>query len=656
MCCLFFSSPALSARQSAAAREQTLQSLEAIKRDHWGQAREIAAASGDVLASKLYFWMLFSKKDGDNSYPQLVRFIRQNPEWPGMDDLKLKAEKLRPSAMSAEEVMAWYRDYPPQTATGVDRYAGALIASGRSGEAKAFLSDWWTTTTLSREEQRYIFRKYNYYLDRNAHLRRFDMMLLRGQNTNARALADVLGPGYPELAEARIALAEEKPGVNALIARIPRSLQGDAGLAYERLRWRRKNDMDTAAMEILHRPPPASRIQNPKEWWKERHILIRRLIEKKMYESAYLLAGSHIQTEGLEFAQAEWTAGWLALRFMNKPSAAYRHFETLYRKVSSPMSSTRAAYWAGRAMEALGDGEGARRWYSEAAKYQTVFYGQMAAAELGKDYGLPHAAPPKLETSDKQDFESDELMQAARLFSRAGMKTEAARFLKAFVRNRESPKAYRYAAEAAVDMGRVAEAVRISKDATNRGLFLTAQSYPVIPERLQGIDLEWALVHAIIRQESMFDPDAQSPAGALGLMQIMPATARETAGKMGVPHQTFWLTSRPEHNISLGSRYLSDLVRRYDGSYPLAAAAYNAGPGRVNKWLETFGDPRTGAVDLIDWIEMIPIYETRNYVQRIMEGVYVYRLRLKSVQKPPTAPIHIAMTQKNRLEKSSLPD
>ena len=223
---------------------------------------------------------------------------------------------------------------------------------------------------------------------------------------------------------------------------------------------------------------------------------------------------------------------------------------------------------------------------------------------------------------------------------------ESSRFLRAFVESENSSKAYKYAAELAIKNGRNHDAVRISKEATKKGLFLTAQSYPVITDRLQGIDLEWALIHALIRQESVFDTKAKSPVGARGLMQLMPATAKETARKIGVQHRTSWLTTRPQHNIRLGSRYLTDMVRRFDGSYMMAAAAYNAGPGRVDKWIKTYGDPRKGEVDWIDWIESIPIYETRNYVQRVMEGVYVYRLRLKKIQKPSNTPIHVALASR----------
>jgi soluble lytic murein transglycosylase len=618
--------------QTSAVQADTVKAVRAAAQDRWSVARNLAAGTRDSLASKIYYWMLFSKRDNVQDYHVLTRFIRQNPDWPGIPGLKVKAERAMPADLGSAEVMAWYADYAPSTADGVDRYAEALIESGRSVEAKKFLADWWATTTLSRDDQKMIFRKYGNYLDRAAHLRRFDAMLLRGEYVNSRALAGVLGAGYSELAEARIALAEDAGNVDTLLVRVPRQLQKDAGLQFERLRWRRKNDMDVAAMEILNNPPPIGQISNPKDWWKERHIIIRRLLERHMNESAYILAARHGTLEGLEYAEAEWLAGWLALRFMHKPTKAYEHFQAMYKSVETPVSKARGAYWAGRAASALGDKALALKWYKDAAQYQTVFYGQLAGKALGVDYALPHAAPPNLGSADLQAFKSNELVQAARIFRRAGQNRDATRFLKAFVEGDESAKAYRYAAETAAEMGSLSDAVRISKDATAKGLFLTAQSYPVITDKLGGVTLEWALVHAIIRQESMFDYDAESSAGALGLMQLMPATARETAGKMGIAHQANWLTSNPNHNIRLGSAYLQSLIDRYKGSYPMAMAAYNAGPGRIGGWVEDYGDPRTGKIDMVDWIELIPIYETRNYVQRVMENLHVYRLRLKNAQ------------------------
>lgn len=633
--------------QTPAAQVQTVRALQLINQNQWRLARDVVAQTRDPLASKLYYWLIFTNKGDFENFGRLAQFIRQNPEWPGIDALKRKAEREMPASLSPAEALAWFKDYEPTTATGVDRYMRALVGTGKTAQAKKFLSDWWAGTTLSRDDQRTIFRKYSTYLDRAAHLRRFDTMLYRGQKDNARALAAVLGKGYPELAEARIALKAGKKNVNGLIARVPRHLQGDPGLMYERLRWRRKNNLDMGAVEILHQAPPVEKIQNAKSWWKERHIIIRRMIEKKRYESAYLLAKKHIQKPGsFEYAQAQWVSGWLALRFMKKPTQAYEHFEALYESVETPISKARGAYWAGRAAADFGDQGISRKWYENAARHQTTYYGQLAGAKLGRTQALQNAAPPKLTSADKSTFQRRELIQAVNLFRRAGMYDESSRFLRAFVKDEATPKAYRYAADFALKNGQRHDAVRISKEATKRGLFLTAQSYPVISKQLQGVDLEWALVHAIIRQESMFDIKALSPVGAQGLMQLMPATARETARKMGIPHNNSWLTTNPAHNIKLGSRYLSDMVRRYNGSYPMAIAAYNAGPGRVDKWLKTFGDPRKGEVDWIDWIETIPIYETRNYVQRVLESVYVYRLRLKNIQKPSQTPIHIALASK----------
>ena len=633
--------------QSPAMRKQTVRALQALNQDQWTLGQGLIAKTKDPLASKLYYWMLFTREKGGYEYAHLAQFIRRNPDWPGIKGMQKLAEDNMPGNLTPTEIVTWFADYPPQTARGTDRYVQSLFDQGKKAEAKAFLSDWWAKTQIGREEQKDIYRKYALFIDKSAHKRRFDMLLFASQYSNARAMAGILGPGYPELAEARIALAEEKPEAGALINKVPRALQGDAGLLFERLRFRRRNDLDVEAMEILHKHPPADQIENLADWWQEQHILARRLIERKSYESAYLLVSKHMQKEGQPYAEAEWMAGWLSLRFLNNPTRALQHFEAMYEKVETPMSKTRGAYWAGRAAKAMGSAELAQKWYKDAARFQTVFYGQMAGAELGMAEALPNAAPPVISPADLGNFDRDERIQAARLFHDAGMSKDASRFLQAFAENEKTPKAYRFAAETAADMKRYHDAVRIAKEATKQGMFLTAQSYPVITGQLQGVDTEWALVHALIRQESMFDQMAESPVGALGLMQLMPATARETAGKMGIAHQTGWLLSRPEHNIALGSEYISRMVERFDGSYPMAAAAYNAGPGRVDKWIKAYGDPRTGEVDLIDWIEMIPISETRNYVQRVLESVYVYRLRLKGVQKQPVQPIHIAARRDN---------
>lgn len=631
-------------QQSPEARKKAVTILKAIKQDKWDYARALSVSAKDRLTTKLYYWMAF--QDGGHkesgNFSRLAQFIKGNPQWPRIELLQEQAEKAMPGSMPPKEIAAWFKAYPPQTARGLDLYLSALAALGHGGEARKMLGTWWAETLMPRDDQRTIYKKYGAMISRSAHLRRFDRLLFAEQYTNARAIAAVLGEGYSALAEARIGLAEENGDPKALINKIPAKLRSDPGLLYERLRWRRRHDLDMEAIDILHNAPPPSQIQNPDDWWTEQHILIRRLLEKRMYESAYLLARKHFQTEGLSYSEAEWMAGWMALRFMNRPAQAFTHFENIFTRAKTAITKARGAYWAARAAKAMGKNDMAAIWYKKAAPYQTVFYGQLAGAALGQGHQLPNAAPPVLTDSDKAAINAHELVQAAKIFHAAGMRKESSLFLKTFVEHFKTPKNYRFAAELASGMRQYGDAIKIAKDATNEGMFLTAQSYPVITEKLGKVEVEWALVHALIRQESMFDDDALSPAGAVGLMQVMPATGREVAKKLGIGFSKGSLAS-PDYNIRIGAAYMQRLLAKYKGSYPLAIAAYNAGPGRVDGWLETFGDPREGKIGMIDWIEMIPIYETRNYVHRVMEGVFVYRLRLKNKQKPPTATIHVSL-------------
>jgi len=639
---------ALAGLEGSRSQETMIEALKALDKDQDEKARKLVAELDDPLAAKLYQWMRYQRsdflKDADEAaFGRMVQFIRGNPDWPGLYGMRKQIEKYMPYDFAPDMIVAWFDDYSPLTARGTDLYLQAMLDTGQKAKMRVFLLDWWANTPLSRDDQIYLFQKYGFHMGEAAHKKRLDMLLFGRQYSNARAVARVLGRDYRALVEARIALAEDKHGVNKLIGQVPRPLLSDAGLQYERLRWRRRHDLDMRAMEILQAPIDLTKVHNKAAWWRERHILIRRLLEKGQYESAYLLASNHMQTEGLPFAQAEWLAGWLSLRFLNEPRRAFNHFEVLYKGVSSPISKARAAYWGGRAARALGREDVAAPWLEAAARYQITFYGQLAAKELSMEgSSLAPKPPPVLTTKDVREFESSELVQAIKLFHDAGMREESKDFLAAYSDTLESAKEYRFAAELAADIRFYRDGIEIAKDASRNGLFLTAQSYPVITDKLQDIDLEWALVHALIRQESAFDFRAKSRVGAAGLMQLMPATAKEIARRAGISHRTDWLYKRPDHNIRLGTLYLEKLLDRFDGYYPMAIAAYNAGPNRVDKWIEMFGDPRKGEIDLIDWIELLPIYETRNYIQRVMEATYVYRLRLKGRQPQLSslAPLH----------------
>ena len=622
-------------------RNQTIQALKLIKKGKWTSAEQMIADTRNPLSAKIYYWLAYTKNHGDINFTRIAHFTNQNPDWPLQKTLRLNAEKNLNDSIKDEAITAWFKDRAPLTPDGMERYLDALINQNKNKQVNEIAASWWSNALLTPSQQSRFLKKYKNYIDERTHLIRFNYLIFKEHYTNARAIAKVIGRGYPALADARIAVAKNSPGVDAKIASVPPHLQGDPGLAYERLRWRRRNDKTIGALEILHNPPAAELIANPEAWWKERHIMARRMIEDKKYDSAYLLVSKHQQEEGLSFAQAEFLAGWLALRFLDKPWRAFEHFEALYHRVSSPISRARGAYWAGRASEDLGHPGIARQWYRVAARHQTTFYGQMAMAALSDEYKPPQQVQPRRILQKQNRFNRSEMVQVARILNKAGYRRETTAFLDALANKLEDPDDYILVADLAVELDHYHNAVRIAKKGLKKNIFMMEHAYPTLLSRVKNIELEWALVHSIIRQESAFDFDAKSPAGARGLMQLMPATAKEVARKKGISHKTSWLTSKPDHNILLGSTYMQQMLDRFDGSYILAAAAYNAGPGRVGRWLDEIGDPRSGEIDIIDWAEMIPIYETRNYVQRVLEGVYVYRMKLRDLQQKDLAPIHV---------------
>lgn len=615
---------------SAQAEDVKTKALKAIESKQWDKAYTLAAQSNDPVVAKLYFWQYFQTDGNNGDFGRLAHFVKHNQNWPRINNIRRQLERKITPFTPDPEVIKWFDEFTPLTPTGLDYYGQALLRQGLEAKLRTVMGEWWATTLMSRDEQKEIYSKYKAYISLDAHRKRFDKLLLNGQYKNARAVASVLGNGYAELAEARIALADQSGNVNTLIAQVPANLQNDPGLFFERLRWRRKNGLDREAIEILHKAPAYERITNPKDWWQERHIIIRRMMEEGYYQQAYKLASGHVQQEGFAFAQAEWLAGWLALRFMDKPQEAYQRFETLHAKVSTPVSLARAAYWAGRAAEDMNATELAQSWYNKAAQFQTVYYGQEAGEKIGLEKAIRNAAPPPITIQQEAAFRQNEFYQAAQLYHNAGMGNRASEFLWVFASATDTAEAFRYAAEAAANMQRYHDVIKIAKEATQKGYFLTLQSYPTMPDKMRSANkgVEIALIHSLMRQESQFNTYAKSPAGALGLMQLMPATAQQVARKIGVGYDSSWLTQRPEYNIQLGSQYMAELLNRYDGEYIMAIAAYNAGPGRVDKWIELFGDPRESGADRMDWIELMPIYETRNYVQRVLEGLYVYRLLL----------------------------
>lgn len=625
---------------TASDKASTIRAIQGAMQRKWSYAESQAARVVDPLGAKIFYWVYYTEAQGPFPFNRISAFIRQIPDWPQQGTLHLAAERSIRDDTPPDEITRWFDKYPPLTAEGMDRYMTALAAQNQLNEMRAVMNAWWDDANLTSDQQDHFLRSYGKLITKEAHKRRFNTTLYRGQTGNARSISHILGHGYPQLAEARLALAAGDSGVDRLVELVPTNLRNDPDLQLERLRWRRKKNLDFEAMEILHNAPAPDLIANPDAWWKERNILTRRLIERKQYASAYLLVSKHGLTEGEPFAEAEFLSGWLALRFIKKPWEAFQHFENLYKHSIMPLTKARAAYWAGVASMDLKHPEIAKLWFESGAKYPTTFYGQMSLAKLGRQSDSV-AADPALPVPVRVAFEKDNRIQAARLFYHAGDQDNASAFLRAYVSSATTQAQFYLAAELANSWQHPHDSVAIAKKALTKGIVMAEYAFPTILSRMKSVDAEWALVHGLIRQESAFDYKVISPAGARGLMQLMPGTAKEIALKSGVGYDADWLTERPDYNIKLGALYINKMLGKFDNCYPLAIAAYNAGPARVNQWVNEMGDPCAGKINMLDWIELIPVSETRNYVERVLEGVYIYRQKFAKVQHA-TLPIHVS--------------
>ncbi len=605
----------------------------AVSAGRHDEAVVASQAAADRLLAKVVDWLRLIEGASRPSFEELSRFAGENPQWPGQSALTRRIETAL-TAESTDTILAFYRNRQPASADGVDALAGAMAARGDAAGARPIVRDYWIDNVIGRSREPDFLERHDGLLTQADHIARLDRLLWRGQGDAARRMFRLVPAGWRALAEARIALRALSSGVDGLIERVPAELSRDPGLAYERMRWRRRNDLDARAQEILL-APPAELGPEPRLWWRERHILVRRAMGRRDWGLAYRLAASHGQRDGFPELQAEWVSGFLALSGLGDPARAARHFRRLHERAETPISVARGAYWSGRAAEALGDTNGAAQWYAAAARHPITFYGQLAAQRLDPAAAVAPLANTVGDPASSERFEQSELALIARQLVQIGEIERASTFLARLGDTADSGDDFLLAAMLALDLGDTPRAIRISKQAAQDNVAVLATGYPA----LTGLTVtrpDRALVHGLIRQESLFDTDIVSRAGAVGLMQLMPATARAVARRLGVQHSEARLRE-PAHNVQLGTTYLAEMLERYDGSFVLATAAYNAGPGRADQWIREMGDPRDLPLDrVLDWIERIPIYETRNYVQRVLEGAQIYRAQLAGQPVPIT--------------------
>lgn len=613
--------PAQTTRDGAAMAD----AITATRQGDWPLALQTARRASDPVAGEIVLWERLRAEQGD--WEDYRDFVTGNPDWPGLALVRRNGERRMPKGLGLEEVTAFLGDAPPQTGSGSLRFAEALAAAGREAEADAEIGRAWRELSLTAHEAGRFRAEWSVPIAAQ-HVARLDNLLWRGLTREAEAMLDLVDPGLAKLAEARIAVRRDADGLMARIAAVPGNLKADPGLAYERYLYRvNKGRWDEAEAYLLEMSTDAALLGRPEMWMERRANLARQVLRRGAVDDAYVLAANNFGGEGADFADAEWVAGFIALTRQDDPQAAVGHFIRFRDAVATPISLGRAGYWLGLAHAGAGDADAAEAAWAEGARHQTSFYGQLSAerAGLGADPALAGSG----EAPDWREapFRDSEPVRAALLLHAAGEDGMVRSFLRHAAEGQ--PAEVRAGiAQMAIDIGLPHVGIRIAKDAAADGMILSEQYYPLhaISEASWPVPTEFAL--AIARQESELNPAAVSPAGARGLMQLMPATAAQVAAQNGLTYDGDKLIDDPLYNATLGTDYLARLLRQFDGSYVLAAAAYNAGPGRVREWLGAYGDPRQDAVDAIEWIETIPFSETRNYVMRVLESLHVYRARL----------------------------
>ena len=591
-----------------------------IKKRKWSLIKKNIFKIKNPLLKDALLWQYYILPNSGAKFYEIVNLIKDKPNWPLITRLRQRAEEAMSPKMDAADIITWFKYHEPITVDGSIRLGEAFFKTSRIDGAKKVIRKAWVTGDFGAKQERQFYKRYRRFLTKEDHHLRLERLLWKGRYYPVRRMLHKVNKDYRALAFARITLRQYRGAVDNAISKVPTTLLDNSGLIYERLRWRRRKGRDSDAIEMLHSLQES--LKYPEYWWTEKSILARRALQNGNISVAYNLAKNHGLENGQSFVEAEWLAGWISMRFLNESAVALEHFKSVFKGSKYPISRARGAYWAGRASEELNDQKKTANWYKKAAAYSLTYYGQHAITKLSSEKSISRPVISKKTVS--KEFVTHELVKVVRILGKAKLFDLINPFIKQLNNLKSSANWYNSVAILARENGRPDLAIYTSKKAYRAGFTLIDEGYPTLNISFPATT-DLPLLYALIRQESAFNVRAVSHAGARGLMQIMPSTAKRVARKFKKPYRKHKLTSDINYNLELGQNYLSGLLKQFKGSHILALAAYNAGPSRAKSWIKRNGDPRIFDVDKIDWVEMVPFKETRNYVQRVIENYNVYR-------------------------------
>jgi soluble lytic murein transglycosylase len=625
--------PAASLAISATDLATLKEAITLARNSKTGQVTDLQKTIADPLARKLVEWVLLRSDNNTGDYSRYAAFVSANPSWPSIGLLRRKAEAMVwQEQPDPESVRAIFAKEQPYSAKGHLALGRALLALGDRAGAQAQVRATWRNEALSMDLEDQVMDTFKDVLTPADHKARMDMRFYVEDVDAGLRAANRIGPTAVAIGKAWAAVIRKAPNAKALLEAVPAEASRDLGYTFARAQWLRHQDMAAEAAElILSVPRDAGQSVDADQWWVERRVLARKLLDLDDARTAYRIASDAAVPNKENYrGEQQFTAGWIALRFRNDPTTAMAHFAKVAQGTSNPITHARAGYWQGRAAEVLGRKEEARGYYEAAARHATAYYGQLARARLGyQDIVL--RSPPEPSPERRAAIAQLDVVRATELLYAVGERDLVVPFVADLGERSTDIAALAALGEVTARNKDARCMLLIGKAALARGYALEHYAFPTfgIPEyRAIGPAVDLSLVYAIARQESTFYQGDFSSAKAMGLMQVTPEAGRETAKKFGVTYDQKRLQSDSIYNVQMGAAELGDRLEGYRGSYILTFAGYNAGPGRVHEWLSRYGDPRDPKVDPVDWVERIPFSETRNYVERVLENLQVYRVRL----------------------------
>jgi soluble lytic murein transglycosylase len=604
---------------------------QAIDLSHKGRPDDATNVEGtieDPLARKLVEWVIL-RGDDSVDFSRYAAFLAANPSWPGMVTLRRHAEAaLWQDHVDPRAAIGFFGSEPPRSAKGRFALARALIATGDPAGAQAAVREAWRNDGFSADLESQAREEFAGLISAADDKARMDVRFYAEDDDAAMRAAHRLDATEMAIAKARAAVVNKAGNAKALLEAVPAEARHDPGYTFSRIQWLRRGDKIPEAAQLLAAAPrEPDKLGDLDQWWIERRLVARKLLDLGDFKLAYEIAGNAATPTSENYrAEQQFTAGWIALRFLREPSAALAHFAHIADGIANPITLARAYYWQARALEALGRGEDARAYYQEAARHPTAYYGQLALARLGLDAVALHEAP-----EPPAEHRRLELVRAFEILYAIDERDLVAAMAADLADKATDMGALAALAETAKQHNDARTTLLIGKAALGRGMPFEQYAFPAfgMPNyRPIGPEVEPCVVYSIARQESAFNARVVSSAHALGLMQVTPDAGRFVAKKFNVTFDQRRLLNDPVYNTQIGTAELGDVIAQFGGSYILAFASYNAGPRRAKEWIEQYGDPRSPRADPVDWIERIPFAETRNYVQRVIENMQIYRARI----------------------------